>query len=109
MSAGKTRQNLTKKRSLSVINDHFEEDSNAVLSSAIVLQKPATIVSSKKDILRFYQANLPSDRCWVIVDTIEISRCIIYSIVIHGLLFFISKDSIHNGTKASPDYEEIAY
>jgi hypothetical protein len=35
MSAGKTRQNPTKKRSLCVINEHFEEDFNAALSSAI--------------------------------------------------------------------------
>jgi hypothetical protein len=38
MSAGKTRQNSTKKRSLCAINEHFEEDFNAVLLSAIVLQ-----------------------------------------------------------------------
>jgi hypothetical protein len=30
MSAGKTRQNPTKKPSLYVINEHFEEDFNAV-------------------------------------------------------------------------------
>jgi hypothetical protein len=30
MSAGKTRQNPTKKRSLCVINEHFKEDYNAV-------------------------------------------------------------------------------
>ncbi len=41
MSAGKTRRNPTKKRSLHVVNEHFEEDSNAVLSSAIVFQQPA--------------------------------------------------------------------
>jgi hypothetical protein len=41
ISAGKTRQNPTKKRSLCVINEHFEEDFNAVLSSAIVFQLPA--------------------------------------------------------------------
>jgi hypothetical protein len=39
MSAGKTRQNPTKKRSLCV-NKHFEKDFNAVLSSAIVFQQP---------------------------------------------------------------------
>jgi hypothetical protein len=36
MSAGKTRQNLTKKRRLYALNEHFEEDFNAVLPSAIV-------------------------------------------------------------------------
>ena len=40
MSAGKTKQNPTKKRSLCVIIEHFEEDFNAVLSSAIVFQQP---------------------------------------------------------------------
>jgi hypothetical protein len=30
MSAGKTRQNPTKKRSLCALNEHFEEDFNAV-------------------------------------------------------------------------------
>jgi hypothetical protein len=40
MSVGKTRQNPTKKRSLCVINEHFEEDFNAVLPSAIVFQQP---------------------------------------------------------------------
>jgi hypothetical protein len=40
MSAGKTKQNPTKKRSLCVINEYFEEDFNAVLSSAIVFQQP---------------------------------------------------------------------
>jgi hypothetical protein len=39
MSAGKTRQNPTKKRRLSKINAHFEEDFNAVLPSAIVFQQ----------------------------------------------------------------------
>ena len=40
-SAVKTRQYPTKKRSLCVINEHFEEDLNAVLSSAVVFQQPA--------------------------------------------------------------------
>jgi hypothetical protein len=40
MSVGKTWQNPTKKRSLCVINEHFEEDFNAVLPSAIVFQQP---------------------------------------------------------------------
>jgi hypothetical protein len=42
MSAGKTRQNPTKKRSLCTINEHFEEDFNAVLPSAIVFQQPVS-------------------------------------------------------------------
>jgi len=40
MSAGKTRQNPTKKRSLCFINEHFEVGFNAVLSYAIVFQPP---------------------------------------------------------------------
>jgi hypothetical protein len=40
MSAGKTRQNPTIKRRLCDINEHFEEDFNAVLSSAVVFQQP---------------------------------------------------------------------
>jgi hypothetical protein len=40
MSAGKTRQNPTKKRSLCVINKLFDEDFNTALSSAIVFQQP---------------------------------------------------------------------
>jgi hypothetical protein len=40
MSAGKTRQNPTKKCRLYGINEHFEEDFNAVLPSAIVFQQP---------------------------------------------------------------------
>jgi len=40
VSAGKTRQNPTKKRSLWLINEYFEEDFNAVLPSAIVFQQP---------------------------------------------------------------------
>jgi hypothetical protein len=40
MSAGKTRQNPTKMRSLCAINAHFEENFNAVLPSAIVFQRP---------------------------------------------------------------------
>jgi hypothetical protein len=47
MSAGKTRQNPTKKRSLCVINEHFEEDLNAVLSSAIAFQQPVRKSPSK--------------------------------------------------------------
>jgi len=43
MNSGKTRQNPTKRRSLRSVNEHFEEDSNAVLSSAIVLQQPVTV------------------------------------------------------------------
>jgi hypothetical protein len=41
MSAGKKRQNPTKKRNLYVINEQFEKDFNAVLASAIVFQHPA--------------------------------------------------------------------
>ena len=41
MSAGKTRQDLVKKRSLFVINEHFEPNFNAVLSSTIVFQQHA--------------------------------------------------------------------
>jgi hypothetical protein len=41
--AGKIRQNLTEMRSLCVINEYFEEDFNAVLSSAIVFQLPVRI------------------------------------------------------------------
>jgi len=41
MSAGKTRQNFAKKRSLCVINEHFEPNLNDVLPSAIVFQQPA--------------------------------------------------------------------
>jgi hypothetical protein len=40
MSAGRTRQNPKKERSLYLINAHFEEDFNTVLSSAIVFQYP---------------------------------------------------------------------
>jgi lysophospholipase L1-like esterase len=40
MSAGKTRQNSAKKRSLWLINEHFESDFNAVWPSAIVFQLP---------------------------------------------------------------------
>jgi hypothetical protein len=40
MRAGQTRQNPTKKRSLCGINEHFEEDFNAVWPSAIVFQQP---------------------------------------------------------------------
>jgi hypothetical protein len=40
MSTGKTRQNPTKKPSLYEINEHFEEDFNAVWPSAIVYQRP---------------------------------------------------------------------
>jgi hypothetical protein len=51
MSAGKARQNpirrrqgamagQAKKRSLCAINEHFEEDFNTVLPSAIVFQQP---------------------------------------------------------------------
>jgi hypothetical protein len=40
MSAGKTRQNSAKKRSLCVINEHFESNFNAVWPSAIVFQQP---------------------------------------------------------------------
>ncbi len=40
MSAGQTRQNPTKKRSLLVINEHFEQDFNAVWPSIIVFQQP---------------------------------------------------------------------
>ena len=37
MSEGETRQKLTKKRSLHVVNEHFELIFNAVSSSAIVI------------------------------------------------------------------------
>jgi hypothetical protein len=40
MSAGKTRQNLTKECRLGAINEHCEEDVNAVWPSAIVFQPP---------------------------------------------------------------------
>jgi hypothetical protein len=40
MSAGKTRRNSAKKRSLWLINEHFEPNFNAVLPSAIVFQHP---------------------------------------------------------------------
>jgi len=43
MSVGKTGQNPTKKRSLCAINEHFEEDFNTVLPSAIVFQQPAKV------------------------------------------------------------------
>jgi hypothetical protein len=46
MRAGKTRHNPTIKRSLFVINEHFEKDFNAVLSSAIVFQHPAKAYST---------------------------------------------------------------
>ena len=42
-SAVKTRQDPTKKRSLCVINEHFEKDLNAVLSSAVVFQQPVKV------------------------------------------------------------------
>jgi hypothetical protein len=51
-SAGKTRQDPTKKPSFFVINEHFKEDSNAVLSSAIVIQHPA-----KETVSYFKQKN----------------------------------------------------
>jgi hypothetical protein len=41
MSAGKTRRNPRKKRSLCIIKEHFKEDFNAVSSSAVVFQQPA--------------------------------------------------------------------
>jgi hypothetical protein len=40
MSAGKTRQNLEKKRSLWVINEHLEPNFSAGCPSAIVFQHP---------------------------------------------------------------------
>jgi hypothetical protein len=52
MRAGKTRQNPTKKRSLCVTNEYFEEDFNAVLSSAIVFQQLVKIVCT--DDINFY-------------------------------------------------------
>ncbi|PKH63570.1 hypothetical protein E0L35_07150 [Halomonas sp. ATBC28] len=39
MSEGQTRQKSTKKRSLRVVNEHFEAIFNAVWSSAIVNQR----------------------------------------------------------------------
>ncbi|MCA8862697.1 hypothetical protein FQS61_00290 [Halomonas sp. SBBP1] len=39
MSAGQTRQKSTKKRSLRVVNEHFEAIFNAVWPSAIVNQR----------------------------------------------------------------------
>ena len=44
ISAGKTRQDLVKKRSLCVINEHVEPNFNAVLSSTIVFQQPAKAI-----------------------------------------------------------------
>jgi hypothetical protein len=41
MSAVKERQNPTKKRSLCVADEHFEEDFNAVLPDALGFQLPA--------------------------------------------------------------------
>jgi hypothetical protein len=52
MSADKTRQNPSKTRSLCVINEHFEEDFNAVSSSAIVFQEPAKVHFSNKSLIR---------------------------------------------------------
>jgi hypothetical protein len=46
MSAGKTRQNPTKKRSLCAINEHFEEDFNAVFPSVIGFQQPVKALRS---------------------------------------------------------------
>ncbi|MBW2108785.1 MAG: hypothetical protein JRI36_08985 [Deltaproteobacteria bacterium] len=40
ISAGRTRQNSSKKRRLLVINEHVEENFNAVMPSAIVFQLP---------------------------------------------------------------------
>ena len=39
MSAGKTRQNPAKRRSLYVINEYFESDFNTVWPSAIAIQQ----------------------------------------------------------------------
>ena len=44
MSAGKARQNSAKKRSLWLINEHFEPNFNAVSPSEIVFQQPAKAV-----------------------------------------------------------------
>jgi len=41
MRAGKTRRNPTKKSNLLVVNEHFEEDFNAVLPGAVVFQQAA--------------------------------------------------------------------
>jgi hypothetical protein len=40
MGAGKTRQNPAKRRSLCMINEHFEAEFNTVLPSVIVFQQP---------------------------------------------------------------------
>ena len=40
ISAGETRQNLVKKRSLYVINEYFEPNFNEVWQNAIVFQQP---------------------------------------------------------------------
>ena len=47
MSAGKTRQKSTKKRSLLTVNEHFEENFNAVLSSGIVFQQSVMTEQTK--------------------------------------------------------------
>ncbi|MHB0804450.1 hypothetical protein [Stutzerimonas nitrititolerans] len=39
--AGKTRQKRPKKRSLGVLNEHFEAVFNAVLPTQVVFQRPA--------------------------------------------------------------------
>jgi hypothetical protein len=39
--AGKTRQKRPKKRSLRVVNEHFEAVFNAVLPTQVVFQRPA--------------------------------------------------------------------
>jgi hypothetical protein len=41
MSAAKARQNQPKKRSLQVVNEHFEPNFNAASASTVVFQQPA--------------------------------------------------------------------
>ncbi len=48
MSAGQTRQKLTKKRSLRVVNEHFEAIFNAVWPSVIVNQRLLRFIEIKK-------------------------------------------------------------
>jgi hypothetical protein len=42
MSAAKTTQKLAKKRSLLVVNKHFEQIFNAIFAGAIVIQHPVS-------------------------------------------------------------------
>jgi len=49
MSAGKTRRNPTKERSLPLVNAHFEEDPNALLPRAVGFQPSARVNGPGKD------------------------------------------------------------